>query len=148
MEPDWDSCTPSMGAHAFRCDLTDSGSRTLVIILGSRLLNLVLDCVCASVLLECRWAVRLLVWAKCHWRFPCPPLPSPLALQPTSLSDGLTGSTGRTIVNKPFFEWSPQADTDVTQEERVEIGRAFVTSALSMSLAIASPTGLQDFLFP
>ena len=96
-------CAPSMGAPAFRCDMVDSGSRTLVIILSSRLLNTVLFALLSWVfvfvilLLECRWAVRLLVWAVSvvgGFRGPPFPLPSrphpPLALQPTSPSDGLT----------------------------------------------------------
>ena len=81
-------CTPSMGAHAFRCDMTDSGSGPLVIIFRSRLLNLVLGCVCASFLGVCLGLSHsssgvslgcsiVGVGEECHWRFPWPPSPSP-----------------------------------------------------------------------
>ena len=78
-------CTPSVGAHALLCDMTDSPWKTLVIIFSSRLLNLAPDCVCASFLCVCLGLSRspfgvslgcsiVGVGGECHWRFlPLPP---------------------------------------------------------------------------
>ena len=62
-----------MSADTLRCKVSNSESKTLVIILRSSLLNLILDWVVASskfvsvfaiLLLEWRWAIQLLVWAE------------------------------------------------------------------------------------
>ena len=82
-------CTPSVGAHALRCDMTDSQWKTLVIIFSSRLLNLAPDCVCASFLCVCLGLSHspfglslgcsiVGVGGECRWRFP-PSLLPPVA---------------------------------------------------------------------
>ena len=87
--------------------MTDSMSRALVIVLRSRLWVFVF--VFVIFLLECRWSVRLLVRAESVVALP----PSPLALQPTSLGDGLTVTfiTFFTcFIFSFFFQFSSQFD--------------------------------------